>query len=80
MKLKGLPPTLRDDWSMALNRKSKFTLVASREQLLSESFTSMSLFGDRPLIALILASCVDLSNSKVVLGRMQEALGLGLPS
>ena len=80
MKLNALSPTLRDDWSMALNRKSKFTLVASREQLLSESFTSMSLFGDSPLIALILASCVDLSNSKVVLGRMQEALGLVLPS
>jgi hypothetical protein len=46
------------------------------EQLLSDNFTSISLFGERPLIALILASWVDLSNSNVVFGKMQEDLGL----
>ena len=40
----------------------------------------MSLFGDRPLIALILANYVDLSNSNVVLGKIQDALGLVCPS
>lgn len=61
---------------MALNLQSKFTLDARRDELLSDSFTSMSLFGDRPLIALILPNWLDFSNSAVVPGRTHDPLVL----